>query len=69
MTIAPYLAVQLGTDDGTVIAFLTAVVTFLLAVLDAKYPNTFKFLKDPETTPEPEPEYIPDIDPAGDYYE
>lgn len=69
MTIAPYIAVQLGTDDGTVIAFLTATVTFVLAVLDAKYPNSFKFLHDPETIPEPEPVTIPDIDPAGDYDE
>ena len=42
MTVAPYIAIQLGTDDGTVIAFLTAVLTFILAIYDAKYPNTMK---------------------------
>lgn len=40
MTVAPYIAIQLGTDDGTVIAFLTAVLTFILAIYDARYPNT-----------------------------
>lgn len=42
MTIAPTIAVYLGTDDQTVIAFLTACLTFTLAVLDAKYPNSMK---------------------------
>lgn len=42
MTIAPAIAVYIGTDSQTVIAFLTAVLTFVLAVIDAKYPNQFK---------------------------
>ena len=41
MTIAPAIAVYLGTSQETVVAFLTAVLTFVLAVYDAKYPNTF----------------------------
>jgi len=41
MTIAPAIAVYLGTSQETVAAFLTAVLTFVLAVYDAKYPNTF----------------------------
>ena len=41
MTVAPAIAVYLGTSEQTVTAFLTAVLTFALAVLDAKYPNTF----------------------------
>ena len=41
MTVAPAIAVYLGTSEQTVIAFLTAVLTFALAVIDAKYPNTF----------------------------
>lgn len=42
MTIAPAIAVYIGTDEQTVIAFLTAVLTFILAVIDARYPNTLK---------------------------
>jgi hypothetical protein len=41
MTVAPFIAVYIGTDEQTVIAFLTAILTFGLAVIDAKYPNTF----------------------------
>jgi Mg2+/Co2+ transporter CorB len=48
MTIAPAIAVYIGTDSQTVIAFLTAVLTFVLAVIDAKYPNTLKVFE-PET--------------------
>ena len=40
MTGAPAIAVYIGTDEQTVIAFLTAVLTFALAVIDARYPNT-----------------------------
>lgn len=40
MTVAPAIAVYIGTDEQTVIAFLTAVLTFVLAVIDARYPNT-----------------------------
>ena len=40
MTVAPAIAVYIGTDEQTVIAFLTAVLTFALAVIDARYPNT-----------------------------
>lgn len=40
MTVAPAIAVYLGTSQETVIAFLTAVLTFILAVIDARYPNT-----------------------------
>ena len=39
MTVAPAIAVYLGTSEQTVIAFLTAILTFALAVIDAKYPN------------------------------
>ena len=42
MTIAPAIAVYIGTDSQTVIAFLTAILTFILAVIDARYPNTLK---------------------------
>ena len=42
MTIAPAIAVYIGTDDQTVIAFLTAILTFILAIYDAKYPNNMK---------------------------
>ena len=40
MTFGPALAVYIGVKPDTVIAFLTACLTFGLAVLDAKYPNT-----------------------------
>ena len=40
MTVAPAIAVYIGTEEQTVIAFLTAVLTFTLAVYDARYPNT-----------------------------
>lgn len=42
MTVAPFIAVYIGTDEQTVIAFLTAVLTFVLAIYDAKYPNTIR---------------------------
>lgn len=45
MTFGPALAVYIGVTPDTVIAFLTACLTFALAVLDAKYPNTI-FTKD-----------------------
>lgn len=40
MTVAPFIAVYLGTSEQSVIAFLTAILTFALAVIDAKYPNS-----------------------------
>ena len=48
MTIAPAIAVYIGTDEQTVIAFLTAVLTFILAIYDAKYPNTMKVFDNQE---------------------
>ena len=61
MTVAPAIAVYLGTSQETVIAFLTAVLTFILAVIDARYPNTMKvFDNKPETINDEEvlnPEY------------
>ena len=39
MTVAPAIAVYIGTDEQTIIAFLTACLTFALAVIDARYPN------------------------------
>ena len=41
MTVAPAIAVYLSVPSETVITFLTAVLTFILAIYDAKYPNTF----------------------------
>lgn len=49
MTVAPAIAVYIGTDEQTIITFLTAVLTFILAVLDAKYPNTLKVFTTHET--------------------
>ena len=40
MTFGPAIAVYIGVKPDTVIAFLTACLTFGLACLDAKYPNT-----------------------------
>ena len=40
MTFGPAIAVYIGVKPDTVITFLTACLTFGLAVLDAKYPNT-----------------------------
>ena len=40
MTIAPTIAVYIGIDQQTVLTFLTAVITFIIAIVDAKYPNT-----------------------------
>ena len=45
MTVAPAVAVYIGTDEQTVITFLTAVLTFVLAVIDAKYPNSLGVFK------------------------
>jgi len=49
MTIAPAIAVYIGTDEQTIITFLTACLTFILAVLDAKYPNTLNVFTTNET--------------------
>ena len=49
MTVAPAIAVYIGTDEQTIITFLTAVLTFILAVLDAKYPNTMRVFDNNET--------------------
>ena len=59
MTIAPAIAVYIGTDEQTVIAFLTAVLTFILAVYDARYPNTLKVF-DNAQNPVIESEYLND---------
>ena len=40
MTLGPSIAVYLNVKPDAVITFLTACLTFGLAVLDAKYPNT-----------------------------
>ena len=55
MTIAPAIAVYIGTSQETVIAFLTAILTFALAVIDARYPNTMKVFDN-----QPEPETVED---------
>ena len=66
MTIAPTIAVYLGTSNETVIAFLTACLTFALAILDAKYPNTLKLFDNQKNQIDPSdilnPEYECDID-------
>ena len=49
MTVAPAIAVYLGTDEQVVITFLTAVLTFVLALIDAKYPNTLDVFNTVET--------------------
>lgn len=70
MTVAPAIAVYLGTSQETVIAFLTAVLTFILAVIDARYPNTMKvFDNKPETINDEEvlnPEYTAPYDLEAD---
>jgi hypothetical protein len=53
MTIAPAIAVYIGTDEQTVIAFLTAVLTFILAVYDARYPNNLGVFGNQTITDEP----------------
>ena len=40
MTLGPAIAVYLEVTPDVVITFLTACLTFSLACLDAKYPNT-----------------------------
>ena len=68
MTVAPAIAAYIGTDNQTVIAFLTAVVTFVLAVYDARYPNTLGLFGN-NTVPEDEVlnlEYIAPYDMEGD---
>ena len=48
MTIAPAIAVYIGVTPDVVITFLTAVLTFILAIYDAKYPNTMKVFDNQE---------------------
>ena len=57
MTVAPGIAVYIGTDEQTVTAFLTAVLTFILAVFDARYPNSLGFFKN-QTITEEEPDIL-----------
>ena len=49
MTVAPAIAVYFGTDEQVVITFLTAILTFVLALVDAKYPNTLNVFNTTET--------------------
>ena len=62
MTVAPAIAVYIGTDEQTVIAFLTAVLTFALAVIDAKYPNQFGKHETLEESEVLNDEYVTDDD-------
>ena len=55
MTVAPAIAVYIGTDEQSVVAFLTAILTFGLAIYDARYPNTMKVFDN-----QPEPETVED---------
>jgi hypothetical protein len=55
MTVVPAIAVYIGTDEQSVTAFLTAVLTFGLAIYDARYPNTMKVFDN-----QPEPETVED---------
>ena len=48
MTVAPAIAVYIGTDEQSVIAFLTAILTFGLAIYDARYPNTMRVFDNQE---------------------
>ena len=57
MTVAPAIAVYLSVPSETVITFLPAVLTFILAVYDAKYPNT---MLTPATTTSSEPTVLND---------
>ena len=70
MTVAPSIAVYIGTDEQSVVAFLTACLTFALAVYDAKYPNTMKVFDNQPQTAEPSEvlndEYILPDDEDGD---
>lgn len=49
LTIGPSIAVYIGTDEQTVITFLTACLTFSLAVIDAKYPNNMRLFDNNKT--------------------
>lgn len=60
MTIAPAIAVYIGTDSQTVITFLTACLTFILAVVDAKYPNTMRVFDNNTNTIPNEPTILND---------
>ena len=66
MTIAPSIAVYIGTDEQSVVAFLTACLTFALAVYDAKYPNTMKVFETAEPSEVLNDEYILPDDEDGD---
>ena len=57
MTVAPAIAIYLSVPSETVITFLTAILTFILAVYDAKYPNT---ILTPATNTPSEPEILND---------
>ena len=67
MTFGPAIAVYIGVKPDTVITFLTACLTFGLAVLDAKYPNTL-FTNTPTVESEDgvlNDEYILPVDEGG----
>ena len=49
MTFGPAIAVYIGVKPDVVITFLTACLTFGLACLDAKYPNTIFTNTNPST--------------------
>ena len=74
MTLAGYLigiitahGLKLGVDAQTLSEVIGAFIFLALGYLDAKYPNTFKFLDNQcSCTTETNP-IIEDVDPAGDY--
>jgi hypothetical protein len=68
MTIAPAIAVSIGTDEQTVLAFLTAVLTFILAVYDARYPNNLGVFGN-QTINDNEPEILNDEYTSPEYEE
>lgn len=64
MTVAPAIAVYIGTDEQVVATFLTAILTFILAVVDAKYPNNLTVFDNETITNNPalNDEYESDTD-------
>ena len=61
--------IQLPVDQKTLSEIIFAILLLIWGIIDAKYPNTLKFLKNNTTPIADEEIIIEDIDPAGAYDE
>ena len=60
LTILPYIIADVQTQNN-IISIILAIVGFIIAYIDAKYPNTLSFLDNTEPIEEEEPSQVGEI--------